>query len=321
MYFTGFADEAGKSIDAQIRATKELGWKFIESRAIDGVNMTDISDEKFEEVYAKLTAAGVSVNCFGSAVANWAKDPRNDEDFLKSIQELKRAFPRMKRLGTKMIRAMSFRIPDGIYPYPADVEKEMFRKVRYLVSMCEDAGVLYLHENCMNYGGLSAQHTLKLVEAVDSKAFGLIFDTGNPIHSYDRSGKPPYTKTQSSWGFYSKVKKHIRYVHIKDGRIKERPANEFYAKADYTYPGEGEGDVKRIVTDLVTNGYNGGFSIEPHMAVVFHDAAVSSEEDEKARIYVEYGRRFMKIVADAADSVRQKNKKTSVRPKTAKKKR
>ena len=34
MYFTGFADEAASDIDGQIRATKELGWQFIESRSI-----------------------------------------------------------------------------------------------------------------------------------------------------------------------------------------------------------------------------------------------------------------------------------------------
>src|SRR6185503_15552096 len=36
MYLTGFADEAARDIDAQIRATLELGWRSIESRNIDG---------------------------------------------------------------------------------------------------------------------------------------------------------------------------------------------------------------------------------------------------------------------------------------------
>jgi hypothetical protein len=31
MYYSGFADEAGASIDVQIQATKELGWNFIEA--------------------------------------------------------------------------------------------------------------------------------------------------------------------------------------------------------------------------------------------------------------------------------------------------
>ena len=34
MFLTGFADEAGNDFSVQIKATKELGWKFIETRRI-----------------------------------------------------------------------------------------------------------------------------------------------------------------------------------------------------------------------------------------------------------------------------------------------
>jgi hypothetical protein len=57
MYFTGFADEAGDSIDVQIRATQELGWSHIEARSVDSVNLTDILDEAFDRVCEKLAAA------------------------------------------------------------------------------------------------------------------------------------------------------------------------------------------------------------------------------------------------------------------------
>src|SRR6185369_10090390 len=101
MYFTGFADEAAHSIDNQIKATKELGWRFIESRKVDGANIHDINDEAFEQVYAKLQASGVGINCFGSAIANWAKaiDKPNEP----SLGEARRAIPRMRRLGAKLI--------------------------------------------------------------------------------------------------------------------------------------------------------------------------------------------------------------------------
>ena len=140
MYYTGFADEAGASIDVQIQATKELGWSHIESRNIDGVNLTDISDAQFEEVSQKLQDAGISINCFGSAVANWSKDPRKEEDFQKSIAELTRAIPRMQRLGTNMIRGMSFAVVKDEEPDNPELEQIVFKKVRHLVSMCEDAG-------------------------------------------------------------------------------------------------------------------------------------------------------------------------------------
>ncbi len=38
--------------------------------------------------------------------------------------------------------------------------------------------------------------------------------------------------------------------------------------------------------------------MEPHLAVVFHDDSITAEEDVKYNNYVEYGKRFMKIVDD-----------------------
>ena len=70
MYFTGFADEAAKDLAGQIKATKELGWTNIESRAIDGVNIHDLPQDQFDRAADALDAAGIKINCFGSAIAN-----------------------------------------------------------------------------------------------------------------------------------------------------------------------------------------------------------------------------------------------------------
>ncbi|WP_147835378.1 sugar phosphate isomerase/epimerase family protein [Victivallis vadensis] len=187
MYYTGFADEASVGLDGQIKATKALGWKYIESRAIDGTNIHDLPEDKFEEAVAKLEEAGVMVNCFGSAVANWGWDPLKEEDFQKTAEQLKRAIARMKRLNCKMIRGMSFK---ALWERPAwdkEIEENVFRKVNALVRMCEEADILYLHENCNNYGGMSWKHTLKLLDNVKSPNFKLVFDTGNPVLNFDRS--------------------------------------------------------------------------------------------------------------------------------------
>ena len=40
----------------------------------------------------------------------------------------------------------------------------------------------------------------------------------------------------------------------------------------------------------------GGFSMEPHLAVVYHDASIQTPEAIKYANYVEYGRRFMKLL-------------------------
>lgn len=288
MYYTGFADEASRGLDGQIAATKELGWNCIESRAIDGVNIHDLSDADFDVAAGKLEDAGIQVNCFGSAIANWAK--KITDPFDSSLAEARRAIPRMQRLGTKLIRIMSFARLDDREP-DDQMEDERFRRVRTLTQMFLDAGIQPVHENCMNYGGMGWPFTLRLLENVPG--LKLVYDTGNPVFTDDKAKPKPYPK-QSSWEFYSHVRDFIAYVHIKDGVF-----DHATGKTTYTWPGKGDGDVVRIVEDLIARGYDGGFSMEPHMALVFHDANVTAQAQAMHDNYVEYGRRFMAIVEAA----------------------
>ena len=283
MYFTGFADEAGESLDVQIKATKELGWNFIETRALMGSNLAFISDADFDLVCRKLDEAQVRFNCFGSGVGNWATSITESPE--KSYDEIRRAIPRMQKLGIEFIRIMSFPVPD-VRKYESFAE-EAFKRLKTIAKIAEDGGVVCVLENCSGWAAGSYEHTLRTLEAVDSPALKLVFDTGNPVFHDDIRGEPPFKK-QNSLEFYNAVKEHIVYVHIKDGYMDGE-------KEVFTFPGEGDGCVKEIVADLLKNGYDGGFSIEPHMAVVFHDKSIQSEDEIRYNNYVEYGRKFMKI--------------------------
>ncbi|MBW8034837.1 MAG: sugar phosphate isomerase/epimerase [Planctomycetes bacterium] len=287
MYLTGFADEAAKDLDGQIKATKALGWSNIESRNISGTNIHEISDGEFETVCGKLSDAGISVNCFGSAIANWACEITTDFDV--TIDQVKRAIPRMQKLGTKLIRIMSY-APLKDNAGDDQAEEERFRRLRTIKMIFDDAGITAVHENCRNYGGLSFQHTLKMLDHVPG--LRLVFDTGNPVFLDDHSKPKPYPK-QSSWEFYSNVKDHISYIHIKDCVW-----NAEKQCADYTYPGDGDGDVKEILTDLIDAGFNGGMSIEPHLAAVFHDASVTASTDQMMTTYIEYGKRLEALIKE-----------------------
>ncbi|MDD5678710.1 MAG: TIM barrel protein [Kiritimatiellae bacterium] len=288
MYMTGFADEAGASLDIQIRVTKELGWRNIESRNVQvddfpAGNIHDISDAAFDRLAAKLEEAGIYVNCFGSTIANWSQ--KIDEPFDRSLAEVRRSIPRMQKLGTKLVRIMSFAVRDG----EDQMEAERFKRVREIRGMFADAGITAVHENCMNYGGMGWQFTLKLLERVPG--LKLVFDTGNPVDTDDRSKPKPYPK-QSSWEFYSHVREHVAYIHIKDG-IYDATSK----KTTCTYPGKGQGETLKIIKDLFAHGYDGGISIEPHMGAVFHDPN-SRHSLDAAEIYVEYGRRMMKMISN-----------------------
>ena len=296
MYLTGFADEAANDLDGQIRATKALGWSNIESRNIDGVNIHDLPDAAFDAAAEKLQAAGVKVNCFGSAIANWGK--QITDPFEITLAEVNRAIPRMRRLGAKLIRIMSYAVLKGRGP-DDQLADERFRRLRELVRMFGDAGVTAVHENCMNYGGMGWRQTLELVENVPG--LKLVFDTANPVNSLDyAAGDPP--RLQSTWEFYEHVREHVAYVHIKDSCFVEW-TDGIFPKSRFTWPGEGDGDVVKVVGDLVARGYDGGFSMEPHLGVVFHEKGSETEDEARFRMYVEYGRRFTKILEDAGVDV------------------
>ena len=280
MFFSGLADEAGKDISTQIRAHLELGWEHIELRMVDGENATALSDDAFERVYDAVTEAGLKVSCFGSAIANWAR-PITCEIQIDR-EDLARAIPRMQRFKCPFIRVMSYpNHPESPLP-ERDWRREAIKRILYLASMAEDAGVMLVHENCSGWGGMSSENSHILLGEVDSPALKLVFDTGNPV-----------TYGQNAWEYYQSVYDDVVYVHIKD-------AKQVQGEDVYTYCGEGDGYVREIVGDLHAKGYQGGLSIEPHLAAVVHTGESTDDAAELYNSYTEYGRRLMAIVEEAS---------------------
>ncbi|HXI53084.1 MAG TPA: TIM barrel protein [Candidatus Saccharimonadales bacterium] len=288
MILTGISDEAGNSIDAQIRATQELGWHHLEMRGVEvpgfpKANFHDLPDQAFSLAAEKLQAAGIQVYCFGSTVMNWAK--RVTDPFDITLQEVRRCLPRMRRLGTRFVRIMSFKPGDD----EATIPTAVFERVREVTKMFLDGGVTPVHENCMNYGGMSWRHALELLEKVPGLKW--VFDTANPVFNADRVQPKPWPK-QDPWEFWTHVRDHVAHIHIKDATW--NPAKN---DADYNWPGEGQGRVQDILKDALGRGYDAGISIEPHMVVVFHDANSKANDDSMRKNFVEYGRRMEKMIA------------------------
>ncbi len=291
MYLSGFADEAADDIDGQIRATKALGWSRIEARKVGAGNIHDLPDADFDAVCAKLSEAGVSVDCFGSAIGNWSKSITGD--FSICLSEAKRAVPRMQRLGATQLRLMSYPPVPGRAITDDQFEGERCKRLRTLVKIFADGGIQALHENCANFGGLGWTFTQRLLDHV--RGLKLVFDTGNPVTSEDHSapaGPDGRRNRQSSWEFYRQVREHVVRVHIKDAVW-----DEATKQVRYTLPGEGQGDVVRILTDLAARGYAGALSIEPHLAVQAHDPSVVATADIRFSGYVAYGRRLEALLA------------------------
>ena len=286
----GIGDEAANTIDGQIQATKELGWKFIEMRGVEvpgfpKANFHEIPDAAFDIAAGKLAAAGIEVYCFGSTVMNWAK--KVGDPFEITLAEVKRAIPRMQRLGTKYVRIMSFKPDDDAHTIPTEV----FRRVQDVTKIFLDADIQPVHENCMNHGGMGWRHALELLE----KCPGLkwLFDPANPIFNPDRSKPKPWPK-QDPWEFWTLVRDHVAHIHVKDATW-----NAAKNDADYNWPGEGQGRVRDILKDAFARGYDASISLEPHMVSVFHDVKLQSTDDAAMqKNFIEYGRRMEQLVKE-----------------------
>ena len=308
MKLTGFADEAAPDLATQIKATQKLGWQYISARGIDGKNMHDLSDSEFDTARGQLEDAGIRIAEFGSLIGSWSKSIKSD--FALTLDEVDRAIPRMQQLGANIVRVMSYaQQPWGENQY----EQERFRRLRAITARFSQAGITTAHENCMNWGGFSSSHTLRLIEEVPG--LKLIFDTGNPVFQRDRSipepqrtsiasassaaaegsqGKPTES-WQDAWQFYQAVREHIIHIHIKDCR---NPINDD-VEPEYVFPGEGQAYIPAIIDDLKQSNYQGFIAIEPHVATVFHAKADEVDWDQCYRRYIEYGRQLESLITNS----------------------
>ena len=219
-YLSGFADEAGATIETQIRATQQLGWQHIEMRNVlapgfSGGNLHDISDEAFAVVAEQLEAANIRVNCFGTVIA------KNAAAFDYDVRAAKNIACRAEKIGARFARVMS-------YPVHSLPEEEVFRRLREITSILSDGGVQAVVENCHNYAAMSASHAQRLIENVPGAA--LVFDPGNCVGFPDYSQPEPHPR-QSAWEFYKAVRPYIVHFHVKDALYDGKNTHTFPVKA------------------------------------------------------------------------------------------
>jgi sugar phosphate isomerase/epimerase len=174
----GIGDEAANSLAGQINSIKDLGWQHLEMRGVEvpgfaKANFHDIPDAAFDQAVRQFDNAGIQVYCFGSTIMNWSKTV--NDSFEPTVAEVKRAIPRMQRLGTKYVRIMSYKPGDEEYRIPSEV----FRRVKDVTNMFLDAGLQPVHENCMNSGGMSWQHALELLDRCPGLKW--VFDTATAL--------------------------------------------------------------------------------------------------------------------------------------------
>ncbi len=272
-FFTGFADEASKALDEQIAVTRQAGWNSIEIRKIGDRSCCALTPDEWKQVWEQLQAGGITIAGFGSAIAN----RKLSADLQEDIDDLKRAIPYMHEAGCKLVRIMSYR--NDIELSHDEFRSEAVRRLKALCEIAEGNGIILGHENCSGYASRTAESFFELVEAVDSPALKMILDTGNTTGHHGLG-------YEGTWDYYEKCRDMVVHVHIKSFHKNDED------KWVTCYPDEDPLQA-RILADLKKNGYDGWFSIEPHLK---KEIPGLNEAEAAEEVYLEYTRRLEKVV-------------------------
>lgn len=238
---TGFADEISDDVREQCEVLAHLGIHHLEFRAGWGTNVADLSDRQLTEAAAILADHEISVSSIGSPIGKVSVT----DDFAAHLERFDRCLHVADLFGAPFVRVFSF------FPAPSSPEQarpEVLRRMSALVDRARGRDVVLLHENEKEiYGDIPAR-CADVLSHTDSPALQAAWDSANFV----QCGVRPYDEG------YGLLRPWIAYVHVKDARARD---------GSVTPAGEGDGDIRRILASLQADGFDGFFSLEPHLAV------------------------------------------------------
>ncbi|MDT7576507.1 MAG: hypothetical protein QOH17_2840 [Pseudonocardiales bacterium] len=237
---SGFADEIDPDLKTQCATLNDLGITHVEFRSAWGTNVLDLTDEQIEETAAVLAAHDLRVSSIGSPLGKI----NIDDDFEAHLVRADRALAVAQRLGAPFIRIFSFFLrPDQA---PDRYRDEVLRRMTALTERAAPTGVVLLHENEKEIYGDIPERVLDIVESVGSPALRLAWDPAN----YVQVGVTPFTDG------YAMLRPYTDYIQIKDAVL---------ATGEVVASGEGDGQLRETVRALAADGFDGFFSMEPHL--------------------------------------------------------
>jgi sugar phosphate isomerase/epimerase len=250
---SGFADEIDDDFTTQCEVATGLGLKFLEVRSAWGVNILDLDDAQLDTVKQTLTSYGLQVSSIGSPIGKIFID----EDFEPHLERMRHAAEVAQLLDAPYVRIFSFFLRNG--SNPDDHRDEVLRRMRALAVVAEDASVILLHENEKEIYGDIPRRCLDIVTSADSANLKLAWDPANFV----QVGVRPFTEG------YSLLRPHVEYVQIKDALI---------ADGSVVVAGAGDGELTETVRALREDGFDGFFSLEPHLGEYTEFGALSGPE-------------------------------------------
>ena len=251
---SGFADEIDPDLQTQCDVLAGLGIRYVEFRSAWDVNVLDLDDDQVDEVVRILAANDLSVSSIGSPIGKI----NIEDDFDAHVTRMERALAVAKRLNAPYIRVFSFFLRAD--QPPADHRDEVIRRMRILAEMAQAAGVVLLHENEKEIFGDIPERVLDIVESVNLPSLKLAWDAAN----YVQVGVTPFTDA------YPLLRPHTVYIQIKDAVMDT---------GEVVPAGQGDGQLVPTIEALAADGFDGFFSMEPHLGSAHHLGGFSGPDN------------------------------------------
>ena len=237
---SGFADEIDDDLEKQCAVLNRLGIAHIELRSAWGVNVLDLTDEQVDRAREILGRHDIAVSSIGSPIGKVAID----DDFDEHLARHDIALARAATFEAPYIRLFSFFIPEG--DDPDSHRDEVLRRMSALADRATGRDVVLLHENEKNIYGDIPRRCVDIVESVGSPVLRLAWDAANFV----QCGVRPYTDG------YAGLRPHLAYVQVKDALLET---------GEVVPAGAGDGETVETVRALREDGFDGFFSLEPHL--------------------------------------------------------
>lgn len=251
---SGFADEIDNDLERQCALLDELGIRYIEFRSAWGVNVLDLDDDEVARARNVLVSHGIRVSSIGSPIGK----VNITDDFDEHLARMDRALWVAQQLGAPFIRVFSFFLTAD--QRPEDHRDEVIRRMGELARRAEAGGVVLLHENEKGIFGDIPERVHDLVTAVDSPSLRLAWDAAN----YVQVGVVPFPEG------YELLRPYTDYIQIKDAKLDT---------GEVVVAGAGDGRVPETLRALAAEGFDGFFSMEPHLAAAHHLGGFSGPEN------------------------------------------
>ena len=238
---SAFADEISPELDEQIRVCRAIGVTHMELRNVRGTNVLDFDQALREEIRAKLRDNGMGVVCIGSPIGK----VKINDPWPAHLERFKTAVGLAEYFEAPFIRIFSYYPPEAggdMQPHRDEVLRRMNEKIEYL----GDRPITLLHENEKGIFGDRGGSCFDLIVSVNSPKLRCAFDFANFI----QVGEQPL----SNW---RRLKPYTAHIHVKDAKLKD---------GKVVPPGQGDGDIGRIIGDAYQSGYRGFLTLEPHLA-------------------------------------------------------